>query len=347
MRIIKNVNSENSYHKLYECPGEILCQECFLWENNKGYCKGCNSEYQQRCLKRICDYNCSRCSGGKFTYMPGYCGRMPKSRYKNLKMLFSSRIPEYMASPLNIKCRLIPIIYPQIRNHRIPDEFPQIDAWAVPISKILNKKGKLRSNDMNDIKKYLNLPPDRKLILSTCAPDDYQEMLWKNDNKIDYKKLNIDYWFPAHFSIYDNDSKLYQFTSALKQQLNAVHVKSQFVWFRIGENIDKKFLKSIKNAPSVLISANQMYSKKNQENLHKDVVTAHKWFPPKTAFFILGSEKHIPNLGNRPRFKLDSNWLMCALKRKNIDRKKDDSSQKNLLTKNLREVLRNVHPSII
>jgi hypothetical protein len=148
-----------------------------------------------------------------------------------------------------------------IKKYKIPEKFPGIDAWVTPIHKVAGKSGKFHSQDLKD---YLGIPDDRKLILSTCAPDDYQEMLWKEVKQIDYKKYNIDYWFPGHFSVYDNDSKLYQFASAKRQQAHAVLSGSQFVWFRLGENIPEEFLEPIRNATSVLISTGQMYSKHNK-----------------------------------------------------------------------------------
>lgn len=97
----------------------------------------------------------------------------------------------------------------------------------------------------------------------------------ENLEKISIKILGIDYWFPGHFSIYDNDSKIYQFMNAKRQQLHALNTQSQFVWFRLGENIPLKFLKPIQNSGSVLISTGQIYSKKNKEILQIEIKTFH------------------------------------------------------------------------
>lgn len=324
-----------------ECPGQTLCSECFWSVLNGGCCPGCNKDYQQRCLKRICAFTCYTCSGGRHARVAGCCGRAPASWRERWHRLLEYSVPDYAPEPLQINCRLIPVIYAQIRNHNIPEQFPQIDAWAVPIHKVTNRNGKFRSSDLKD---YLGLPPDRKLLLSSCGPDDYQEMLWGKGPRMDYEQHGIDYWFPAHFSIYDDDSKLYQFANAKRQQMHAIWTKSQFVWFRLSEHIPIEFLTPIRNAPSVLISTNQMYSWRNRAILREEVEKADRWFPAETAFFVVGGRRLLSITSGRTCYEINSNWLMRGLMGHNLARKKEDSLKKDeVLIRNLKEVLENVH----
>lgn len=333
--------------KLRECPGKALCVECFWWDHNGGWCPGCDDDYQQRCLKRVCNHNCYDCSGGKRARAPGCCGRMVVLQHSwrdKFKKILEYPVEDYIPAPLQIQCRLIPVLYPQISKFRVPEQFTQIDAWAVPIHKVINRKWQFKSNDLKD---YLGLPPDRKLILDTCAPDDYQETLWEKGPQMKYKKHGVDYWFPGHFSIYDDDSKLYQFISAKRQQIHAIWTKSQFVWFRLGENIPVEFLTPIRNAPSVLFSTNQMYTKRNSDILLDDMKIADRWFPPKTSFFILGSPRWFHLSDERTCFEINTNWLMSALKGRDLAGQLQLDKQGKLLetgkrlTNNLNEMLKN------
>ena len=330
-----------------ECPGKALCSKCFWWHDNGGYCDGCDSEYQGRCLKRICAFTCSTCSGGKHAHVPGCCGRALASSpswREQLKQLLEYPLPAYSPEPPDIRCRLIPVIYPQIRKYNIPQQFPEIDAWAVPIHKVASRKGKFRADNL---KAYLGLPPDRKLILSTCAPDDYEEMLWEKGPQMDYKGHGIDYWFPAHFSIYDDDSKLYQFLNAKRQQLHAIWSESQFVWFRLGEHIPKEFLAPIHSAPSVLISTNQMYWERNRIILHEEVGEADRSLPAETAFFVVGGTRDLPISSNRACFEINSTWLMRGIRRHNLKRRKEDNLEiPEVLTQNLKDTLENVRSAL-
>ena len=302
-----------------ECSGQRLCSECAWSVQNGGYCSGCDEEYQRRCLKRICAFNCYTCSGGRHARTPGCCGRAPASWRKRWDRLVEYAVPDYAPDPLPIKCRLIPLIH-SVRKYRIPDQFPEIDAWAFPIHKVASREAKFPSNDLKD---YLGLPPGRKLILSTCAPDDFEEMLWKKRSEMNYKQHGIDYWFPAHFSIYDDDGKMYQFASGRRQQLHAVWTESQFVWFRLGEHIPIDFLAPMRNTPSVLISTNQMLSKRNRAILHKEVQSADRWFPDKTAFFVVGGSKSLPITSGRAWFEINSNWLIRGLNGRNLAGQRD------------------------
>ena len=328
------------YPILNACLGEALCLECFWSALNGGFCVNCEKDYQQRCLKQICALNCSACSGGKHARTYGCCGRAPASRLEQWEKLLREPVQDYAPASLPIRCRLIPVIYAHIKKYGIPEQFSQIDAWAVPVHMVANRKGRFRSNNL---KEYLGLPPDRKLILSTCAPDDYQEMLWKKGSQMNYKNHGIDYWFPGHFSVYEDDSMLYQFVSAKRQQLHAISSGSQFVWFRLGENIPIEFLKPIRKAASVLISTQQMSSKRNRAILYNEVQTANRWFPPETAFFVVGNRRHLPISSKRTCFEINSRWLMLALKGRNLaNRPEPGLTRGKLLKKNLEEVLENV-----
>ena len=332
-------HQKSKKEKAFKCSGPSLCPTCFNFIGNDNYCPGCDNEYHQNCLKKICNFACHSCCGGKHAYTPGCCGRAQETWNERWKQLLEQAIPDYAPEPLNIRCRLIPIIH-SVRKYKIPENFPEIDAWAVPIHMVANRKGEFKSNDLKD---YLGLPPDRKLILSTYAPDDYQEMLWRQGPKIDYKHHGINYWFPGHFSIYDLDSKLYQFTSAKRQQFHAIWTSSQFVWFRLGEHIPVDFMSPIRNASSVLISTGQMYSPRNRAILFDEVRVADQWFPKDTTFFVIGGAAQLPLSNNRSCYEFNSTWLFRGVRGYNLARQLEmDIPKKHVLINNLKEVLKNV-----
>ena len=333
--------------KVRECVGKALCVGCFWRVHNGGQCPGCDDDYQQRCLKRVCNYNCYDCSGGKHARTPGCCGRtvvLQRSWFERLKTILEFPVAVYTSAPLQIQCRLIPVIYPEIKKFGIPEKFTQIDAWAVPIHKVTDRKGQFKAGDLKD---YLGLPGDKKLILVTCAPDDYQEMLWEKGPQMKYKEHGIDYWFPGHFSVYDDDSKLYQFISAKRQQIHAALTESHFVWFRLGENIPIEFLTPIHNAPSVLFSTNQMDSKRSKDILLNEVQIADSWFPPETVFFVVGSPRWLRLSNGRPCFEINTNWLMRAIKGRDLAGRESALKRRELLAHNLNEVLENVHSTLL
>ena len=106
------------------CPGSTICSACNWVSTNGGPCDGCDDEHRQLCLKQSCYLSCSNCSGGKHARVSGCCGRAPASWRRDWDRLLQFSVPEYKPEPVEIGCRLIPVIYAQVRQHRIPEQFP-------------------------------------------------------------------------------------------------------------------------------------------------------------------------------------------------------------------------------
>jgi len=262
-----------------------------------------------------------------------------------LKETLETSVENYAPVPLGLRNLVIPVIYrrDEYLKTNIAERFPDVDAWAVPIYEVCSLNGVFYSEDLKD---YLNLPKDRKLILSTYAPDDYQEMLWEKRyelNQEKYRKHGIDYWFPGHFSNYMDDNKLYQFLSVKRQQIHAIDTRSQFVWFDLGQNIPIKFLNPIRDAASVLISTSQINKKDGSlPILENEVRQADEWFPKETAFFIVGGTRILPSISDeRALFEFNTNWIQRGIHGRDHLGRKSELPKKELLRKNLEEVLEN------
>jgi hypothetical protein len=313
------------------CPGDILCPKCPIFAKNGGLCSGCTNHYRERCLQRHCYSRCNLCGGGRHSIVPATCGRSPLRNHW-AKIILRSLRP-YRPEKVDIETPLIPIIYGQDDARNIPQMFPFIDAWAIPVHKAMNIKGRFRSEDMKD---YLGLSCKQKLILSTAGPDDFMEMLWEKGEKLNYGKHGFNYWFPAHFSVYDNDSKFYQFFNYKRQQIHARKIKSQFLWFRLGEHISISCFEPIPDSPSILISCQQMYSHFNRGLLKKEIEIADNCFPSSSTFFLLGSGYGANIKGYRKVHELHSRWIVQGLKGrdfKNISHRRLD--RRHLLYLNL------------
>ena len=324
--------------KYSRCPGSTLCPTCPLFVENDGPCSGCTKSYRDRCLQGRCNSRCNRCGGGLHAVVPAACGRSPL-RDEWAKIILPP-LKRYRPDPVKISTPLIPVTYGQADARRIPEKFPYIDAWAVPVHKAMNLDGEFRSRDMKD---YLGLVRGQKLILSTAGPDDFMEMLWEKGESLDYRGHGFDYWFPAHFSVYDNDSKFYQFFNARRQQMHARKIKSQFVWFRLGEHIPVSWLGPIRKSPSVLISCQQMYWQFNRELLRREILIADRLFPLTTEFFLLGAGYGTPIQEGRRVHEIHTGWLVRALKGRDMKEiPRPHLSRRRLLSRNLRDLYRTV-----
>jgi hypothetical protein len=320
------------------CLGIALCPSCPLNKENRGPCRGCTPQYHKGCRQDFCHSNCNVCGGGRHTSVVAACGRSTL-RNKWAKLFRISIFP-YTPPPVNILSTIIPVILPQVASFKVPEAFPDLDAWAVPIHKCMNLKGEFRSKDLKD---YLGLPKNRKLLLSTSGPDTFMEMLWEKGERLDFKGHSIDYWFPAHFSIYDNDSKFYQFFNAKRQQLHAARIRSQFVWFRLGECIPVSFLEPISKAHSVLISTQQMYASRNRVILQRECRIADHLFPVTTQFFIVGTRRLVDIQPRRRVHEINQRWILMALNGRSLQNKVlRKQSKSEILRANLKEVCNGV-----
>lgn len=266
--------------------------------------------------------------------MPATCGHSPlRDAWAKLVLL---PLGHFRPPPLNIHTPLIPVLYGQAEVRRIPERFPHIDAWAVPVHKAMDLRGEFRSSDMKD---YLGLGRGQKLILSTAGPDDFMEVLWQRGAELDYRKHGFDYWFPGHFSVYDRDSKFYQSFNARRQQISARRMNSAFVWFRLGEHIPLSWLGPIQECPSILISCQQMFSGFNRDLLRREITLADHVFPKATAFFLLGSGYGAVIRPERRVHEIRSGWIICGLKGYDLHhQQRRQLSRWQLLCMNLTEV---------
>lgn len=332
------VLDEPTAKRYQTCPGRELCPGCPLYEVNGGPCSGCTDEYRGRCLQGRCFSRCNICGGGLHSVVPAACGRSPL-RDVWAKLILEPLAP-YSPEPLSIETPLIPIIYGQSALREIPGRFPEIDAWSIPVHKALNRRGEFRSRDMKD---YLCLDASRKLILSTAGPDDFMEMLWERGGDLDYRGHGFDCWFPAHFSVYDNDSKFYQFFNARRQQMHARMVHSQFVWFRLGEHVPVSWLEPIFQCPSVLISCQQMRSRFHRDILRREIAIADRLFPPSACFFLLGAGYGARMRKDRCVYEIHASWVIRSLSGYFLWGKPcRDLSRQELLEFNLRSLYESV-----
>jgi len=267
--------------------------------------------------------------------MPACCGHSP------LHDAWATEVSEWpeqlKPAEVEVDCTLIPMLYEQFRDLGIPDRFPQIDTWAVPVKKVLNLDGSFKAPD---IKAHLGLPDNRKLILVNSADDRYMEMLWRHGDVLDFRGHNIDYWTPAFFSIYIGDSKFNHFFNAYRQQLNAADMQSQIVWFHCAEEFPEELFDPILDAKAIILSAQSVNNNHRRQMLLGAIRSVDELFPKDAKIFLLadGGLKHIQL--SRPVYRINSRWLQLAIRGRDLrDKPKPELKREELLVGNLQELL--------
>ncbi|NHZ87028.1 MAG: hypothetical protein GWP19_14340 [Planctomycetia bacterium] len=254
------------------------------------------------------------------------------------------KIPINNSQTLSFKQTLIPIIILDIRKYKIPQQFNEIDAWAIRLHDVMKRNGEFKSKDLKD---YFSIDKDKKLILSTSSDDQLLEVLWNRRLELAFTDYNIDYWFPGHFSVYDNDSKLYQLSSIKRQQIHAIVSKSQFNWFCLSNTINIHLFSNLKKFPSIIIYTGRMPGIQSKNILINEIQKADNFFSNDTSFFFIGGYSNIPKLKqNRVVYMLSQKWSMFTVIGMDLNRNFGNNERKfdkeTLLINNLREKIKNV-----
>ncbi len=335
-----------SFHETRACPSIQLCNHCFLHKSNDGLCEGCSYSYHKNCLKKYCVFNCKTCSGGRLSRNKtiGCCGRINLVRHNDFKEIMNYKMSIHNPQTLRFKQTLIPILILDIRKYKIPQQFNEIDAWAIRLHDVMKRNGEFKSKDLKD---YFSIDKDKKLILSTSSNDYLLEILWNKRSEIDFTEYSIDYWFPGHFSVYEDDSKFYQLSSIKRQQIHAIVSKSQFNWFCLSNTINIQLFSNLRDFPSIIIFTGKMVSKLSKNVLINEIQKADTYFSNDTSFFFIGGYSNIPKLKrNRAVYMLSQKWSMFSTMgmdlNRNFGNKEKKFDKETLLIKNLREEIKNV-----
>ncbi|HUX07000.1 MAG TPA: hypothetical protein VMX35_06755, partial [Acidobacteriota bacterium] len=218
-----------------------------------------------------------------------------------------------------------------------PESFPEIDTWAVPVKKVLNLDGSFK---VEDNKRHLGLPDDRKLILVNSADDRYMKMLWRHGDELDFRGHNFDYWTPPFFSIYKGESKFLNLFNAFRKQIFSSDTGSQFVWFFRYKWFPRSLFDPIKKATSVLISGQHSLSPRQRRLFRSEIDTADLFFPNNARFFLLADAgwKRFP--AGRRVYVINSRWINQAIRGYDVAlKKRKELSTEQLLINNLQEAL--------
>jgi hypothetical protein len=165
-------------------------------------------------------------------------------------------------------------------------------------------------------------------------------LLWEKSGDIDFRAHGVDYWLPAHFSTYSDDSQFHLYFNGLRQQIHSVLIGSHFAWFHRAGCFKKDFYYPVLNSKSIVFSCQYVGSSRQKSNLMRELEIADLWFPPKTRFFLLagGGIKRFPK--RRQIFVIVARWQFLGIFGRGMNNKRlSISDRKKILYLNLKEVL--------
>lgn len=208
----------------------------------------------------------------------------------------------------------------------------------------MNLKCQFRSRDLKD---FLGLPRDRRLILSTVSPDPYIEALWNTGSDFDYKAYGVDLMFPGQYSTYDLDGPAYGVLNVRRQQIHAKLIHSPWAWFRLGAYVPLRCCDVVSFCPNILISCQQMYTKRAQALLERELIIADRYFPPDTCFWYISRARGVRVPRSSTSVFLNHRWLMAGIFGRDLSGKPmQHLSIEEVLMRNLECALARLSPQL-
>jgi hypothetical protein len=174
----------------------------------------------------------------------------------------------------------------------------------------MNLKCQFRSRDLKD---YLGLPSDRRLVLSTVSADPYVEALWRVGSEFNYEAHGVDLMFPGHYSTYDLDGPAYGVFNIRRQQIHAQLVQSPWAWFRLGAYVPPRCFDTIYSCPNILISCQRMQTQRAKTLLKRELAFADRFFPSPTRFWYISKARGVIVPRESTSVFLNQRWLMAGL----------------------------------
>lgn len=173
----------------------------------------------KRCPYRL---RCAGPNGGSVLSPPASIGCLDTKRqnevYENLRWTHPYKLTEVLAPPR------LPCFIPQIiEGAPEGSELPSEEIWAVSLSTLLDKHGRLRFRDADLLRESLKLPQAARLLLSGLALDKRLEKFWTRSEEDEYwpliQKLRFSAATSFTFSVWGNDPRFDQLYNQDRNQV--------------------------------------------------------------------------------------------------------------------------------
>jgi hypothetical protein len=292
----------NKQEKLEGCGTAEWCAKCRLFNKvcagNNG---GCTTK--QDVAQRECYSACNTCGGGpaKPHSAPAVCCKSPLKTIL-LEQALGAKNEEgkefFLVTPrpkIVVKHTGIVVTQgsPGAAFGSSDSPFPpEVEAVAVNIRHVWSKSAGWWSDDLRD---YLRVPANVKLILLTSVFDNRLEDAWDAGlHEEDFSQLGFDYWQNLSFSIYAEDSPMQSYWSTLRSLRSVQGNKS---WFAedvraprlMPEWTKARLLEQVSKLPQLVLNFQFIRGDKAELLAHgADLKAYHALLPANVAIWILG-----------------------------------------------------------
>ncbi len=285
---------------LETCQGKDYCSTCSLSQANGGRCSGC-TPLTKMTLEgpfKSCYQMCNECSQGHKVNVTAICCRSP---LKDIYLQAVTRSKDYNNPKLEIpkkpklffKRKAILNFVFGSAERLAPGEsilFPDHEVQATNLSYV---KGMGDNFYSTNLKHYIKLKQDAKLILTTMSIDDHLERAWEKEQYGGsfYSDVKIDYWTPMAFSTYGHEAKMFQYYQFLRTLYSAEMGGSWFTLSTVPRErmkIDDLLAQWLEACPQVMFNAQFIRNDEDIKVYMQDALWWNKFAPDDVPFWFVG-----------------------------------------------------------
>lgn len=268
------------------------CTKCPIGPSGKGFCSGWSAEScgaNGFCKMRTCHRECATCGGGEFApnTVPVVCCKTPLSNLLVSKVEHDKH--NFFPRPkIDLKQRLIVVTQGSV-GARVKEPYPQeTQAIAVNIRHVWSSRG-WYSRDMKD---YLKLRKDQKLILISMTHDDVLDKAWDMRlHEEDWSEVGFDYWQTIAFSYYGDESRLNQYRQFHRLLTAAERSRAWFASespLRLTRKTSPIIADMASKIPQVMFNAQGCYKPTDLVDVLNNARRTDHVVPKNVAFWFVG-----------------------------------------------------------
>lgn len=302
------------------------CDKCPLNVANGGRCKTCSSSKLAACDFSYCNLGCNTC-GGYDVDVPAVCCKSPLALPSLRRAAPGGNFqqPKFRYEPqdvIELESRAIVVARGGgVKSTVGPPYVDEMDAVATTVPDVWSKKGFFS----NDLKDYLRVPKEKKLILLTTMKDDVLEDCWETETfgGEEFERVGVDYWMPLTFSTYLNDGHMNRYYQMLRTLTSMQRGRAHFVSLPSADPnpalvVEDLWLEAVEKIKQVIFSCQFLV---NDDLLRKkltDIARWHKKVPESVPFWFIGmaTPKFCHNVkkltGSRRRYFVSANAFRLA-----------------------------------
>lgn len=262
------------------------CDGCHLFKANGGPCGGCS----EHCTTKVCNTQCGTCGGHEPEYVGAICCKSP---LKDVALLSVDKEYAFKKVDPIVPAHKAVLVVIGGKSSVCPNESPYDPGWdtiAVNLRHVWSARGGWYSQDLKD---YMMIPKEKKLVLLTAMYDGVLDEAWKQDLFDGFREVGFNYWAPLVFSIYGQSPSMSQWWNHKRTEYS-LHASEGHFWAGDIASADfpgakEQYKRAMAAVPNVIVNMQLLDSSEaGLRNTFVCLRRLHEMMPPHGVLWLTG-----------------------------------------------------------